>query len=418
MNEQDQRLDDIFKRKVTPIEVPFREEDWLNAKRMIDADRKKRKRHFFLLFILLVTLTGLAASYYFFPLQASGRLSLDDERILLAASERISVDHEDHAAVQRHDADNAASTGNTTNTISASQPRSVHSSSQDGPVSRKTTMQQRDKAQQPQQKPSRRNSKKLTSGEQLYIVTSADANVETNPVPATYHIRSKAYHPFFRVASLCDTCRKTVDDYLAYKQENNGRNTISVIAGVNYYNNARGWGFPLNTHFGLMYSRRVLPAFSFSTGILYTRIHQDLPVRSFSATGYTFGPFPESVSIETKRIDYLEIPLSIGLHLSTKHAVSGGASYLRLLQSSDLVTTSIAQPNSMTREQRTNGYTSVLNPADWQLHLTYTYAISTRLAISAGYYRGLSDITRNDAYRSEGNDRNSGIRLTAGYRLW
>lgn len=442
MSEQDNRLDSVFKDKVNSKEAEFREEDWLKARKLIDADRRNRKKRFLMLFFVFMSLLSIGTTLFLLPDRSRKHTAATTPDTITPPRSTSSADVANDDA-NDHNADDSArqtstaeqartandqSSVNTESTGSkTTHPKQTSSSKQtrtagngDQPVSRKSALRskQSEQALQAQSRPHRRNRnhKPLPPAEDMsYVLTDStsptDGPATRNKDASAIFIRTKANSPFFKVVSAeCDTCLKTVDSYLAYrKPKEHRKNSLSIEAGTNFYNNG------INLHGGLMYNQFVLRYLSLHTGIVYTRTHQDLPARTFGSTQYTFGELPGNKSIDTRRLDYIEIPLNIGIHLTSQHAILTGASYLYLLQSADRITTT--DINGIQTEARDNGYMTVFNTYDIQAHLSYRFTYNQWYA-TAGYYMGLTDITNNATYGLAQRDRNSGFRLTFGFHLW
>jgi len=442
MSEQDNRLDSVFKDKVNSKEIEFREEDWLKARKLIDADRRNRKKRFLMLFFVFMSLLSIGTTLFLLPdrsgkhtapttpdivsqprSSSSNDVANDDakDRKADVPAQQVITDERSGTANNQSSANTETIRSSATYTKQNSSPEQIRTAGNgDQPVSRKSALRRKESEQeaQTQSKPYRknRNRKPLPPTEDMsYLLTdsasSADGPATRNQDASAIFIRTKANSPFFKAVNAeCDTCLKTVDSYLAYrKPKEHRKNSLSIEAGTNVYHNG------INLHGGLMYNQFVMRYLSLHTGVLYTRIHQDLPERNFGFVQYTFGELPANKSVDTKRLDYLEIPLNVGIHLTPHHAIFTGASYLYLLQSADRVT--ITNINGTKTETRDNGYMTVFNTYDIQAHLSYRFTHNQWYA-TAGYYIGFTDITDNAKYGLTQHDPNSGIRLTFGFHLW
>jgi hypothetical protein len=429
MSEQDNRLDSVFKDKVNSKEIEFREEDWVKARKMIDADRRNRKKRFFMIFFVFLTLISIGTTWYLLPERktnttvttAPATISSGNELPVAATTGTATVSIlPGQSETIREAAGNTAEDNASGNNTSPKQTRTALNGDQ--PVSRKSALRQKEDSHNTgrENRPRKNRIRKpLPPAEDMsYIVTTTDSTTQTdgpaspNKPEEAFFISTKANSPFFKILTTeCDTCLKTSASYIAYKRnKEHSKNSLSLEAGTNFYNNG------INLQGGLMYNQFVLRTLSLHTGIIYTRIHQDLPARNFSGDDYTFGVLPGGQSIKTQRLDYIEIPLNIGFHITPQHAVMAGASYLYLLQSADLVTTT--DITGTQTERRDNGYYTVFNTYDIQAHLSYRFTLNDRWYATAGYYFGLTDITNDKKYGLTQQDRNSGLRINIGVNLW
>lgn len=441
MSEEDNRLDSVFKSKVNSTQIKFREEDWLKAKAMIAKDRRNRKRNFFLFCFVALALLSIGTTYVLRPVQTPENTvaveAVIESPALPGEADGSPVSEKNHApltsgednvipqppSVQSDDASNGSQTGRRDTRSEASKKEiAVSHRSGDVPVSRKAALDNKQKAEESSTKTGRRrNRKTLPPGQdETYVLTDSGSAKEGKVTPYTTNdillISTRANSPFFNVTGYCDTCRKTTESYLAYNNKQRNKNSITLVGGINYYNSGKQWYSPFNFHGGLMYHRFVSKQISLSTGILYNRIHQQLPPRVFVANDYNFGRVPYSMTIETRRLDYLEIPLSISYHFYDKHSLSAGAGYLHLLQSSDLVT--IRNQDGTEKVQKENGYVNVFNSYDIQAHIAYSYKLSGYISLSAAYCIGLTDISNDSRYNLKQQDLNKGLKLSISYKLW
>jgi hypothetical protein len=439
MSEEDNRLDSVFKSKVDSKQVEFKEEDWLKAKAMITTDRRNKKKRFFLFCFVALVLLSIGTTYVLRPVSTPENTAastaaipppaLPDESNGNTVSEKSHVtltNSEEHSSQEQTSENLADEQSNHQNDRKyKKEPGIVKKSittshNNDAPVSRKSALRNMQSAKENNEKPARRHNRKTLppKEDQTYVLTDSitDGTITPNTTNDILLISTKANKPFFKVTGYCDTCQKSVESYLAYNNKQRRKNSVTLIAGINYYNSGEQWYSPLNFHGGLMFHHFVSKQISLNTGILYNRINQQLPARAFNANDYNFGRIPYLMTIETRRLDYLEIPLRFSYHFYNKHAVSAGTSYLHLIQSSDLVTTK--NQDGTEKEQKENGYVNVFNTYDIQAHIAYSYELSRYFSLSAEYCLGLTDITNDSKYNLKQQDHNKGMKLSISYKLW
>lgn len=416
MMDEDKRLDNVFKRKIESIQIEYREEDWIKARKMIDEDRRSSSnKRFFILFTLL-SITGLVITgfWVFGTLSGiAGNVSLS--RGTQYTDMNTGLEHAN--GTTEHAIANRTHTRKQQRSVDFSPSAMVNGG--DIPLSRKHFMKQQERSRKKNKSIPRKSGQTTLPNENIgYILATPDSSlVASTPVllhnrELSFLLHSKVHQPLFATTMFhCDSCPDSRIEYLAYHlKKHAGRSGLSIEAGLNTYNNG------MNMHSGILYNRFLSPALSIHTGIGYTRIHQDLPVRVSSAADYSFGATPISRTIATRRLDYLEIPLNIAFHVRQQHAFIAGINYLHLLQSSDLIT-SFDQTGNKT-EQKDKGYTKVFNKYDLQAHISYRLYLNKHWYVTAGYYKGLVDITNNTQYRILQRDQNSGYRLTLGLNIY
>ncbi|MES2691343.1 MAG: outer membrane beta-barrel protein, partial [Bacteroidota bacterium] len=185
-------------------------------------------------------------------------------------------------------------------------------------------------------------------------------------------------------------------------------------AGINYYNPVSDAASGFNFHMGVKYCFNIAPRLSLATGVSYSRQHQGNGKRTYNTISYGFGENRETIGINTIRLDYLEVPLSLFYSIKGRHGLITGVSCNYLVQSADLV----KQANEISYKEKSTGYYAAFNRFDVQLHAGYTYTLNSHILVSAAYYAGITDVTKNSAFRSGEFNTNKGLRLTLGYQLY
>jgi len=256
-----------------------------------------------------------------------------------------------------------------------------------------------------QHKPGNNNT---TDGDML------DGKAKRNEYVTSLSIGSRIYNykPYTPSRVMADTFNKKAAllDYTVREQ----KSFLTVEAGLNYYNPGSEALKPLNVHAGLRYYYFVSPKVGLSTGIGYSRIHQNAGTRTYRDVDYGFGQQAIETRITTQRLDYIELPLDVHYRVNGNHFATVGAMAAYAIQAGEYVEYSAGGTNGT----RSNSNLSAVNILDLQLHLGYNYLLNNRYTFSAGYYFGLMDVSKNTAFKSNQFDRNSGIRITLGYKLF
>jgi hypothetical protein len=223
---------------------------------------------------------------------------------------------------------------------------------------------------------------------------------------------SRFYRPLAPTTLTLDSFTKKAAllDYTSRDQ----KSFFTIEAGLNYYNAGSETLKSFNFHGGLRYYYFVSPKIGFSTGLGYSRIHQNAGTRTYKDIDYSFGQQARETRITTQRLDYIELPLDVHYRVNGNHFATAGATASYAIMSGEYVEYSSGGTNGT----RSNKNLNAVNKFDVQLHLGYNYILNNRYTFSAGYYFGLMDISKNSAFKSNQFDRNSGIRFTLGYKLF
>lgn len=239
-----------------------------------------------------------------------------------------------------------------------------------------------------------------------------DGEAKRNEYVTSLSIGSRIYKPLAPGRVVADTFNKKAAllDYTVREQ----KSFLTVEAGLNYYNPGSKAFKPLNVHAGLRYYYFVSPKVGLSAGLGYSRIHQNAGTRTYKDVDYGFGQKAIETRITTQRLDYIELPLDVHYRVSGNHFATVGAMAAYAIQAGEYVEYSAGGTNGT----RSNSNLSAVNKLDLQLHLGYNYLLNNRYTFSAGYYFGLMDVSKNTAFKSDQFDRNSGIRITLGYKLF
>lgn len=189
---------------------------------------------------------------------------------------------------------------------------------------------------------------------------------------------------------------------------------VSLEAGITHYN-AKGIFASEQTgaYAALNYTRFISSRIGFSGGIGFSMLKQNLN-RSYVVKEYGFGEKVSRTSIRTMELDYLEIPLKMYYNVRGRHYIQAGATFAYLLQSQDR----LVNPSEGKQDTRTSGFTKAILPYDVQLSVGYSVTFGERFMLNASYYYGLSDVSKNNLFRSQATDRNEGYRLGVSYKLF
>jgi hypothetical protein len=226
-------------------------------------------------------------------------------------------------------------------------------------------------------------------------------------------IEGRSYTPLSLHAIQMDSLSKR-EAYLKAAESQSQKRFLTLEGGLNAYNIKESTSSFVNFHAGIRYYYYVHPKIAFSAGLTYSRLHENLGERNYKNISYSFGAIVNNTSIRTIRLDYADLPIAVHYAVFNKHHISAGATVSYLIQSTELVKTQSETIN----EKRDNGYKQAINPYDVQLNMGYLIFLPKGFNLSVTYNYGLLDISKNATFKSTDFNRNSGFRITLGYKLF
>ncbi|MCK6610564.1 MAG: hypothetical protein L6Q78_05930 [Bacteroidia bacterium] len=146
----------------------------------------------------------------------------------------------------------------------------------------------------------------------------------------------------------------------------------------------------------------------FYTGASYSQTFGQLPSRTYVQNRYGFEKEETQIKLETRKLDYIGIPLGIGFDAGSRHQLSGGFRYLVLVNSRERETIRV-NGHVVSVEQKT-GFNQPFNQKDFLLELGYSYRIYPGIHLQAMAFRGTIPQSRTNNLETK-NVFNQGWRL-------
>jgi hypothetical protein len=457
---EENKLEQLIRQRLNAHHTAFNEAHWLSARKLIDADRKRKKRKWVFFAWGLAALTSCVAFFLLLPLTpgnrihdpvppttqpAAGGIAENSHPVIHPSLPQTSSYQTENTRVKDH----AAATEKSRiekeavamqKTI-AQNDAAINRDGKNIPDQTSGAVVAANTNNQPLLQPGKQLSRKtqpvspiveagtngVATGKNTTAPVPKNKTGQTMPASDAGHTETGQQGPVNAAQPeyvLHINPRYT--GILAYNwQPSPGENVnvppplrplkpknsfITQDVGATYFNAGKNLADPVNLSAGLMYYRGIGAKAGINAGVFYSRIYQNLPARVYRNTSYDFGKNVSFVSVQTKRLDYIEFPLQLYCYPLRHHMVRAGISYLYLLQSADLVNRSGIQ----TRE---NGYTDAINKNDVLLSAGYTWVGKSPLIFSITGYYGLYDISDNGVFGSARHDRNTGVKLSIGYTL-
>lgn len=196
-----------------------------------------------------------------------------------------------------------------------------------------------------------------------------------------------------------------------YDKKNKRLNTVFNMGfeiGINSFNsvfssNSIGYYAGTNLYFGL--GKLMLIA-----NINYENINQNLAARNYTIKTYDFTSKTTLTTVQNKSIDYAIIGINAMYPIYNNHSIGTGFQLAQMVQSNDLLTVNDFE-NNTAKTIRTNNYNSTINSQDLQLTFKYQYRFVKHFALGVTYVYGLNNVSKTEALKYN----NQGLKLGIQY---
>jgi hypothetical protein len=209
--------------------------------------------------------------------------------------------------------------------------------------------------------------------------------------------------------------------------EEHPSNILSIYAGGNY---SLGWRTPamvestqeangITPWGGFSFTHYFGEDLSLSLGVGYSEVINLKETYMSTIVQYDFGSTTNYTTVTPQTVYYMAFPLKLQYDIDARNAFGIGCDYLLMLTTYSTLST--YQQNSFTQtpvtSEKQNGYTQGFSNSDWQLVFSYTRMLTTRLGLSAEYYRDLDYIENSTIPNLTQSAKNSGFRLVVSYQI-
>lgn len=137
------------------------------------------------------------------------------------------------------------------------------------------------------------------------------------------------------------------------------------------------------------------------------------------STFYNFGKETIETEVKSRRLDYVEMPLTVGYNLNGKHQLIAGGYLAYLVNVSQDVSREISQYKRETEIQTESlkGYQKDFNRLDGGIQVGYRYRLGPGLSVGLHYNYGLTDITKNTKGEYVRDHHNQNTRVVFRYSI-
>lgn len=179
-------------------------------------------------------------------------------------------------------------------------------------------------------------------------------------------------------------------------------------------------GRSINPVLGGGYSYSLTKRLRIEAGLQYTTIGKASDSsRIYTSQNFGFGLEQERTEIGLQRLHYVAMPIQLRIALGEKNALLAGVTPHYLFTAESRVRTYTLSHSTITNDKTTRafGYNQGLRQADLLVNAGYARSISDRLAVSAVFNFGLTDIKDNAYFRFEKTERHKNLQLLLLYKF-
>lgn len=396
MMNHDEQFDQFLKSKFASQTFEQKPAYWEQASRLIAADRKAAAFRMLMYSISAVVLGTIGVVVWL--------LNQPTSQLPVATTELVAASNNPSASFAAQTVSNTpdvnaqyAAPSSAIQSASNASKRSADPQSQNGSESGVQPQVIHSKVTPHNQPPKRRRN--------LIAMEEESASVSGVSTPSAIELSSRFQTAIHTRNMVADSFSKKA--FYAEYTRRSSKHGFYLEAGLNAYLVDK-----VNFHAGLRYEHPFNEKWLLNAGMVYSQINRNLS-RQYDAIDYTFGQQKNAVVITTQALQLLEIPISVAYRIHPSHELFGGVQVGYILQSKDRVTRNGEQSSS----QQEYGYLQALNRLDAQTFAGYRFNVTRSVNLGIAYHYGLTDVSNNNIFKSRIFDRNSGVRLTVGYRI-
>ncbi len=157
------------------------------------------------------------------------------------------------------------------------------------------------------------------------------------------------------------------------------------------------------------------------TNLNYTRRSGMQMNREILGTSFGFGAEEEKFAVETHSIDFIEVPIFLGIRLAPSHRFKAGYYFAPIINIRNEVTHSLKPMNSDVWEHSTHsesGYSEAFEKLDHGWAFGYEWTPNARFGIGLDYLHGLTDLSIDAHFNENYVDLNRQVKLRLAYYFY
>ena len=435
----DDQFDDLLRDKFNSREVEFHEAHWSQAESMIVANERKQKNRKFIFWIFSLTVI-LSGFFYYTMNNAQKNVVIEEKQALhnpIISIVNTNKEKKDkNLNVGNSSAKVVTSDENKIQPIHKDMKSAVYSSQENGVAFTRENRRALKAAEASIRETHNTSSTNHSSKKSILVNDLTDVNIHHNGINLSQEFAQKDSLPALPnvgvpliPASVIDSSKLTVltaPEILTSKAETISKSSYAFIAG-SYISRAfhntedeSGWG--MNAFGGISYAHLFAKEWSIEVEALYLEKGNLSSKKYFQSEFFQgeFGGNTENISISTKKLRYISIPICMQYHFNhMTQLIDIGFAYNYLITTYSSV--QIAQKktgsalNTVSKNQ--NGYVNGFEKQDFAILLGYGHQLSKKMHAHIRLHYGLNDLSKNEYFNNNIKDHNQGIQIYLQYKI-
>lgn len=203
------------------------------------------------------------------------------------------------------------------------------------------------------------------------------------------------------------------------------KNVASIDIGTDYLfgwkTNDKTEANGINPFVGIAYSHYFNEKIGVQFGLQYNTVsHLSQSTYSVNTSDYDFGLNQNRIDIKYTTLQYVAVPLLFKYSYKEHNQFNIGIHYGYLIEANanmESYQTSSLDLNAKTnlKSEKVNGYTKAFNSNDLRLLVFYRRKLYKDFHAGFGFFYGLSDVKKNEAFNLNNKEKNIGFRIHLSY---
>lgn len=432
-------MDRLFKEKLEGRKVPFNEDAWHDAEKLIEKSERGRGKILLWTSIVILFLSGV---FYFTYQELSGLRTSDN--IIKQEENKGTTINKDHPLkenpsrnVLSKDLKGAFQTsfGNIDSNTSENEIANAGNSKLFGKKSNSRGLHPNNQRNKNTQSKDVQNTTPYSSGnngKSGELVGGFTKNIASKKMAKVNNSHLKEnLKKFPLIESLLNlsldapvAVNKTLkDDNTKPIHSGQRKFEFGCVGGVQVsqrYKNDKNSGMAFSPVAGIYFRYFVFKGVSLNSELLYQYSSGITVDTSVESTEYDFGYQQHTTKYVSKGMHYLEWPVYFDIPLFGRQGITAGvqADYLINVLSDVTEINSSSLSNTTQSTRKEYGYKQGLNDLDFQILIGYRFDFNEKLKLQFRSYYGLTDVTKNEYFGNARASKNLGVKIMLQYKLY
>jgi hypothetical protein len=202
------------------------------------------------------------------------------------------------------------------------------------------------------------------------------------------------------------------------------KHSVGFVGGINFSkgfaSGSQADNFGVNPYGGVFYQHYFSKRWSLYSAIQYQARNAIGTSKVISTTtNYNFGKEQNTLRIQNRTLNYLELPILVNYRLSSAMHIVAGASLAYVVNGSSEIHHDFSNEfETWTKTERSFGHLEGVNRFDAAIQAGVEYEFTQKLAIGGLLHYGLVNVLDNAHFNKTLNDQNLMFRVSAKYHLF